>query len=102
MDRRSSQRYETDQQVTVTLADGTVKQGRMRNVSLDGAAVFCDADLSVGATVTLGNVASEPVSGRVVMMEDGLLRMQFRHDEATYNLMRRYIDGRYGAKVLAA
>jgi hypothetical protein len=36
------------------------------------------------------------------MMEDGLLRMQFRHDEATYNLMRRYIDGRYGAKVLAA
>jgi methyl-accepting chemotaxis protein len=102
IDRRAFERFDADIDVTLSLPGGTSLRGRMRDISRDGAAILASSSAAPGAEVLLGGLIGEPLEGRVVANHEGVLRVQFRHDEATERKVRGYLASRFGDAAKAA
>jgi methyl-accepting chemotaxis protein len=102
MDRRGSDRYETDLEVTVATATGIPMRGKLRDISAVGAAVITGASYPAGATIMLAGLTAEAIPARVIACEEGIVRLQFRHDEATERTVRGFIANRFGERAAAA
>jgi methyl-accepting chemotaxis protein len=101
-ERRAHRRYEFEAPVTVATPTGIPMRGRTHDISLDGAAIWTGARFPPGAAVLLGELTEQPLSGRVIACQDGLVRIQFRHDEVTQRTIQDFVASHFGAHAKAA
>lgn len=85
-ERRAFERHNVDLPVTLTprgKGSRGAAQGHITDLSAGGAAIRTDLTVAVGDELDLSGLRSVTLTGRVVTVGDGLLRVQFRLDEAT-------------------
>ncbi|QJE72506.1 HAMP domain-containing protein [Aerophototrophica crusticola] len=95
-DRRRFARRDMDLPAALTLPGNRkdpsrTGQGRLLNLSDGGAAVRVDLPAHVGEEVTL-ELSGETLAGRVVDVTDGVIRLQFRHDDRTTAAVHKLHD----------
>jgi methyl-accepting chemotaxis protein len=85
-ERRAFERHNVDLPVTLTLrgkGSQAAAQGHITDLSAGGAAIRTDLAVAVGNELDLSGMRGVVLTGRVVTVGHGVLRVQFRLDEAT-------------------
>ncbi|MGQ3049881.1 MAG: cache domain-containing protein [Niveispirillum sp.] len=85
-ERRAFERHNVDLPVTLTprgKGSQAAAQGHVTDLSAGGAAIRTDLAVAVGDELDLSGLRGVTLTGRVVTVGDGVLRVQFRLDEAT-------------------
>jgi methyl-accepting chemotaxis protein len=101
-DWRSFSRYACDLNVTITREGGQMVTGRVTNVSRGGCAIACAEAMAAGTPCGVEGLLVQPVPGRVVQGENGLLRLQFSQDEDVQARLAAFIEALFAAADLAA
>jgi len=102
IDRRMFERHATDLPATLAGPSGQPVPGRLRDISIDGAAIAVDAVFPADATVELGGLTPGPLAGEVVTCQDGVVRLRFKTDDDTRGAAREFVASRFVAVADAA
>jgi methyl-accepting chemotaxis protein len=101
-DRRIYERHPVDDAVEITTDDGQVMCARAVDLGEGGLAVRSSAGLAVGDAVSVDGLTDRPLNARVVASGDGLIRLQFRFDEATKSMVEALVRRRFGGSLARA
>jgi methyl-accepting chemotaxis protein len=97
-DWRNFVRYDIDAAVTITRAGHAAAPARMSNVSCGGGALKCATEMMQGASCELQGLTPVPVPATVMYCSNGVLRLQFSHDETVQNILAKFITDRFGKR----
>ncbi|MFC3230600.1 PilZ domain-containing protein [Marinibaculum pumilum] len=94
-DRRLHPRFDVDLPASIHLPGSfggadIHAEGRTINLSQGGLALRMDVKTDIGAEAEV-SIRGERLRGRVIEASRGVLRLQFRHDQATADLVDRLI-----------
>jgi methyl-accepting chemotaxis protein len=95
-DRRAFQRRAADDTVEIVTANGQTVRARMIDLGTGGLSAHTDAMLPAGDPVSVHGLTQQPLSARVVVTGDGMIRLQFRYDDATQTAIGALISRRFG------
>jgi methyl-accepting chemotaxis protein len=90
-DRRSYERFPFAETIGLANADGVPISARTIDLSGGGLSARCSGTFAAGGFVTIAGLASEPLEGRVVACENGIVRVQFRYEPRTQQAVRELI-----------
>jgi len=91
-DRRLFQRYTVRLAVEVGVAGAPPVAAEVTDLSPVGAALLTRVNARPGDEVVVTGIVAPPVTGRVVVCENGVLRLQFRPDPVTRSALDDFIQ----------